>query len=216
LLPVHHRRTLRADGSIVEVLTVFCSVKRRSIQAGLCNDCDLCQIVVLGKNDAPQFVMCEGAPPIAEADPGCAASPHATPVWGAMSSAALCVEPGVRAEDLAKVLVEPTIDCAAVVDEDGLLLGIVARADLMRWQWRDGAPAASVQSLMRPAPRLLAVTPVATAGALMASEGVQAIAVVSSEQRPVVVGVITARDVMAWLAHPPGHPREGRLPGTDA
>jgi CBS domain-containing protein len=216
MLPVQRRRTLRADGSIVEVLLVFCAVKERSVAAGRCNDCDRSQIVVLGRNEVPRFVLCDGAPAIAEADPGCAASPHATPVWGAMSGTSLCVEPEVSAGNLAKVLADASIDCTPVVDEEGLLLGIVGRPDLMRWQWHDGAPAVSVQSLMRRAPRILAVTRVATAGALMASEGIEAVAVVSSEQRPMVLGVITARDVMGWLAHPPGHPREGRLPGADA
>jgi CBS domain-containing protein len=216
LLPVHQRRTLRADGSIVEVLTVFCSMKTRSIPTSSCNDCDRCQIVVLGKDDAPRFVVCESGPPIEETDPGTAPSPHSTPVWGAMSRAALCVEPEVPALGLAKVLVDAAVDCAPVVDRDATLLGIVTRRDLMRWQWRDGSPAVSVHSLMRPARYLLAATPVATAGALMASEGMEAVAVVSSEIRPTVVGVVTARDVMAWFAHPPGHAREGHLPGTDA
>src|SRR5207248_7592826 len=124
------------------------------------------------------------------------ASPHATPVWGAMSSAVLCVEPDVSAGDLAKALIDVSVSCAPVVDTDGFLLGIVARSDLMRWQWRNGAPAVSVQSLMRAAPHILAVTPVATAGALMASDEADALAVVSSEERPIVVGIVTARDVM--------------------
>lgn len=216
LLPVHQRRTLRSDGSIAEALTVFCSVKTRSIPAGLCNDCDRCQIVVLGKDDAPRFVVCESGARIEEADPGTPPSPHAAPVWGAMSSAALCVEPEVPAGDLARVLLDAAVDCAPVVDRDAILLGMVTRRDLMRWQWHDGAPAVSVQSLMRPARYLLAATPIATAGALMASEGMEAVAVVSSELNRTVVCVVTARDVMAWFAHPPSHAREGHLPGTDA
>jgi CBS domain-containing protein len=216
LLPVHHRRTLRADGTIVEVLTVFCAVKGRSIRTGLCNDCHRCHIVVLGRNDSPRFIMCDSVPQNAEADPGVAPSPHATPVWGAMSSAVLCVESDVAAEDLAKVLVDASIDCAPVTDPDGVLLGVVSRLDLMRWQWRDGAPAVSAQSLMHPGRRIVAVMPVATAGALMASEGIDTLTVVASQDRPVVVGTITARDVMAWLARPAGLSREGRLPGADA
>src|SRR5205814_3234201 len=118
-------------------------------------------------------VVCESAAqnPV-DADVG--GSPHATPVWGAMSSAVLCVEAEVSVERLNAMLIDASIDCAPVVDSDGTLLGVVTRSDLMRWQWRSGAPAVPARSVMQSARTVPAVTPVATVGALMASEGIDA------------------------------------------
>jgi len=216
LLPVHLRRTLRADGSVQEAITVFCGPKGRSISTDLCTDCRRCHVVVLGNDDAPKLVVCESGQPARGEDMNAPGSPHATPVWAALSRAVVCVEPDVPAERLNALLAADPCDCAPVVDRNGVLLGVVSRADLMRWQWRNGAPAVAARALMRPALPVPATTPVATVGARMASEGIDALAVVADHEHPVIVGVITARDVMAWLARRAIQAREGRLPGADA
>jgi CBS domain-containing protein len=214
LLPVHLRRTLRADGSIQEAISVFCGRKERSISTDLCTDCQRCHVVVLDSDDAPKFVVCESRQPVKHGDPKAAGSPHATPVWAALSRAVLCVEADVAAGRLNTILADAGCDCAPVVDRDGVLLGVISCADLMRWQWRSGAPALAVSALMRPVRPVPATTPVATVGALMASESIDALPVVESDEHPMVVGVITARDVMAWLARRGTQARERRLPGA--
>jgi CBS domain-containing protein len=209
---VHRRRTLRADGSVQQTITVFCGPKRRPIATDVCADCQRCHVVVLGSDDAPRFVVCESGKPPRDEDPEASGSPHATPVSAALTRPVLCVEADVPAERLNAMLVDAPCDCAPVVDRDGLLLGVVWRSDLMRWQWRNGAPAVAARALMHPVRPVCATTHVATVGALMASKGIDALPVVSSHERPVVVGVITARDVMAWLARRATQAREGRLP----
>jgi len=214
VLPVRVRRTLRADGTTSEVLAVFCTVKERSVPAGLCVDCHRCHVVMLAKDDAPRFVVCESAPGSPPADG--VASPHATPVWAALTTDVLCVEPDVPAASLAEALRDSVLGAVPVVDDGGVLLGIVRRADVMRWQWRDGAPAVLTDALMHRAHPVSALTPVATAAAQMAFDGADAVPVVSAQDRPVVVGIVTSRDVMSWLGRPAAALREVHLPDLDA
>ena len=193
---------------------MFCTVKERSVPAGLCVDCHRCHVVMLAKDDAPRFVVCENAPgsPPAEG----VVSPHATPIWAALSTDVLCVEPDVPAVSLAEALRDSVLGVVPVVDDGGLLLGIVRRADVMRWQWRDGAPAVLTHALMEKVHPVAALTPVATAAARMAFEGSDAVPVVSAEDRPVVVGIVTSRDLMSWLARPAALSREVHVPDLDA
>jgi len=214
VLPVRIRRTLRADGTTTEVLAVFCTIKERSVLAGLCVDCERCHVVVLAKDDAPRFVVCESPPGSPPADG--VASPHATPVWAALSTDVLCVEPDVPAASLVSAVTDSVLGVLPVIDPGGVLLGIVRRADVMRWQWRDGAPAVLAEALMQRAKPVSALTPVATAGAQMAIEGSDAVPVVSAEERPVVVGIVSSRDLMAWLARPARLSREVHMPDLDA
>jgi len=214
VLPVRVRRTLRADGTTSEVLAVFCTIKERSVPAGLCVDCDRCHVVMIAKDDVPRFVVCESGPASPPAD--VVASPHATPVWAALSADVLCVEPDVPAVSLAEAVRESSLGVVPVVDREGVLLGIVRPADVMRWQWRDGAPAVLAEALMQRGHPVSASTPVATAGAHMALEGSDAVPVVSTEARPVVLGIVTSRDLMSWLARPAGLLREVHVPELDA
>jgi len=214
VLPVRVRRTLRADGTTSEVLAVFCTIKERSVPAGLCADCPRCHVVMIAKDAAPRFVVCESVPASPPADG--VASPHATPVWAALSADVLCVEPDVPAVSLAEVVRESSLGVVPVVDRGGMLVGIVRRADVMRWQWRDGAPAVLTDALMEKVHPVAALTSVATVAARMAFEGSDAVPVVSAEGRPVVVGIVTSRDLMSWLARPAGLSHEVHVPDLDA
>jgi len=193
-LPVHSRRTMRADGTIADASSVFCAFKACSVSVDVCAECERCDEIVVPEGErAAQGVRCDAAR--AGPTPEC---------WTAMCNV-FCVDPELSAAKLTDLLMDFSIDAAPVVDEEGMLLGIISRADLLRWLWHDGAPLATVGALMRPALGVSETAPIASAAARLSLLGADALPVISNA-RPAVIGVITAQDVMTWLARRRGGP----------
>jgi CBS domain-containing protein len=195
LLPVVYRRTMRADGTITDAPTVFCEFKACSIAIDVCGECKRCnEIVVPAGERAPQGVRCDAA----GVRPTCADE-----CWMAMCNV-FCVDPELPAARLADLLMDFSIDSTPVVHEEGEFLGMISRADLLRWQWRDGAPPTTVSALMKPVLGVSETAHIATAAAQLALQSVNALPVISDHARPVVIGVITAQHVMAWFGRRKG------------
>ncbi|HSP81009.1 MAG TPA: CBS domain-containing protein, partial [Myxococcaceae bacterium] len=99
-----------------------------------------------------------------------------------------------------------------VLDEEGQLVGVVSRTDLLHPPSEEGeAPplhperaGASAGELMSRAPVVIEEgAPMGRAAALMASSGVHRLIVVASDGR--VVGILTALDIARWVARRAGH-----------
>ena len=156
-----------------------------------------------------------------------------TPVSDAMTADVLCVRETVSIEALSALFLTRGISGAPVVDERGRAIGVVSKTDLVREQYENGQalfdPAASeltaralgddlqvtemtrgtVADVMTPvALTLYAHSPLSRAAALMACERMHRIPVVSEEGK--VVGILTAMDVMRWLAEQDGYVVERR------
>jgi CBS domain-containing protein len=154
-----------------------------------------------------------------------------TPISAIMTREVVCVRPDLSAEALAMLFVERGLHGAPVLDERDELIGFVSTADLLRNRYETGETQeirlrvptdegaqyelgpgfhleeiakSTVRELMMPiAISLDETAPIALAAALMATENVHRIPVVSKKQR--VVGILSALDIMRWLAQEDGY-----------
>ena len=119
-------------------------------------------------------------------------------VRSAMRPAAVAVRRGLSAATAASALRARGHAGAPVVDGEGRPVGWVAEADLLR-----ARPGAKVADAMSHAALAVAETAtLARAASLLASHRLDRIPVVSGDGA--VVGVLSALDVLAWLAVPEG------------
>jgi CBS domain-containing membrane protein len=150
-----------------------------------------------------------------------------TPISGLMSRSVVCAAPDMSIEGLTALLLERGLSAVPVVTQDGRLVGVAAKTDLLREAQDRGddqeriplrmsrgggvrmalgrgfhatcLARATVEEIMTP----LAVTvseavSVAQAAALMTSKHIDHLPVVGPAGK--VIGILTALDVVAWLA----------------
>lgn len=144
-----------------------------------------------------------------------------TPVSAVMTCKALCVRKDHSIEALAALLVTHRISGVPVVDAEGRPIGVVSKTDLVRERHENGDTAAlevahgtssiedgfhelpvsrgTVADVMTPvAISLHEHSSVSCAAALMAMEGLHRVVVVGDDDR--VTGIVTALDIMRWVA----------------
>jgi len=207
-LPIRVRRTIDGDGEMTAVLLVHCEARRRSVLLDECNECGSCEAVHVDPLEEDSWVTCSrvAAGGGATVEESVVPEGDRTPVVSIMGRRVLCVEPETSTALLRDLLLERGLTGAPVVNPDGAVVGFVSRADLLRSQWPGGA--AAVSQIMTP----LAVTvsesaSIAEASALMALEGVCRLPVVNNAMSGKVVGVISALDVLGWIARRCGYLR---------
>ncbi|WNG37946.1 CBS domain-containing protein [Archangium violaceum] len=124
-----------------------------------------------------------------------------------MTQDVYCVGEEMLAEELAELFATRKVSGVPVLDEDERLVGVVSRADLLRASTEEKdtprlhpeRAGATACELMNAAPVVVREgTTVPQAAAVMADANVHRVLVVSSEDR--VVGVLSAMDVVRWLA----------------
>jgi predicted transcriptional regulator len=159
-----------------------------------------------------------------------------SPVSSIMTRRVAVVRDSLSVESLTKFLLEHGITSAAVSDEYGTLVGHVSMIDLVRERYLNGeteedasarkqmrresnenlrsgfhlepAPRARVSDIMMPfVLRLSERASIDEAAAVMAREGVHRILVVSESNT--VVGIVSALDVLKWLAKRDGYAVSG-------
>jgi CBS domain-containing protein len=123
-----------------------------------------------------------------------------------MTRNVLCVRPHLSLDVLTQLFVESQLKAVPVVDETGTVLGIVAEADVqldVQTRSGDARGPRTAADVMMPAPFTLPeYVPVTRAAAMMVFEGVSSVVVVSAADT--VVGVLSASDVLYWLAKADG------------
>jgi CBS domain-containing protein len=117
-------------------------------------------------------------------------------VRAVMRRASVAVRPALAAVTAASALRARGQPGAPVVDGEGRPVGWVGEPELLRA--RSGARV--VEVMTRAAPSISDSAPLSRAAAALASNGVERAAVVASDG--VVVGVLSALDLVAWLAAP--------------
>ena len=129
------------------------------------------------------------------------------PVTSIMSHDLPVVRATTDVDAVTRFLLERSITCAAVSDEHGGLIGHVSMIDLVRERFldadADSSPRATARDIMTPyVIRLPETASIDDAAALMAVENVHRVVIVSATGK--AVGVVSAIDVLRWLAHKDG------------
>jgi len=237
-LDIRTRRILAPDGTEVARLTVFCPRRRLSLEVEECRNCESCEEIVFDPGERNSAVRCKAdfedqpASAVGEFPPqlvsGDARLALRTPVLNLMTRNVICIRSDVTVNELIMTLFENGISGAPVVDADGKLLGIVSKTDLLRDSYekvelaednlgRHGHGGAENHS--RSCVRDLMTTTVsslpesatiAEAAALMALEGVRKVPILDAKEQ--VVGIISASDVLTWLARQAGYVVPSRFP----
>jgi CBS-domain-containing membrane protein len=195
--------------------TVYCTAQARTLELQACEDCPHLVSVMEGEV-GPSAVHCQ-PPRVAQAP---APEPHPdlgplladTRVEEVMTADVYCASEELRAEELVEIFSTRRISGLPILDEDGRLVGVVSRTDLLQPPSDDAqAPPLHPERAGATAGELVHRTPVvieegasmARAAALMASAHVHRLLVVARDGR--VVGLLTALDIARWVARKAGH-----------
>lgn len=216
-------RTRQTDAS---AFSVRCERDGRDIELEVCVACLEFRELVITPSGAPAHIRCQPppAPSGNRALPVC--GPAATTcVRRLMTSPAPMMHDDASADALRSFMVEHAIGAVAVVDADRRPLGVVSARDVLRGDADDafapdeehemesshrhaGAPDPVTAARVRDLVRRTAVVVhqdamLAAASALMVRERVGRLPVVGPDGR--VVGILSAMDVVEWLARSEGH-----------
>jgi CBS domain-containing protein len=223
--PVREQRIVGPAGQEEVRHTVWCTAQGQSVGVAACRHCSRQERVTLDPTGRHSEVVCAMPPPPpvpAEGDP----LRMSAPVSALMARRVISVRAGLPVRAVLMVLVEHGISGAPVVDASGRPVGMVSITDLLREQYDqiedeedellpffareavdrhragdrpEGPEHLTAEDIMTPS--VFFVREEATVGAAateMARRGVHRLPVVSREGA--VVGMISALDVMRWLA----------------
>jgi len=137
-----------------------------------------------------------------------------TPVSAVMTATVTCVDSELDLNEVAGVLKRARLHAAPVVEDAGVLLGVVSQSDLLRGrstddddaEAEDRFPPDSVGLLVEDVmttevAKLAECAPLAEAARVFARNGVHLIPIVSNED--VVVGTLSVMDLVRWIARQP-------------
>jgi CBS domain-containing protein len=229
-----HRVTMLAEESWTSEESFYCPVRDRALSAQECIACRHCRgdgsdaADIAGCAD-PMARRSSGEEMLRAPRPRSLAD--RTPLWRVMRPCVICVRADLGIDTLMSLLVGFELRAAPVVDESGRPVGVVSRSDLVEhWYpsesttparlracgrgtsrgeylgagFHERPPAQTVADvMMHIAFTLCEDTSLSHAAALMAYEAVPRIPVVSFEGK--VVGIVTAMDVVRWLAQHDGY-----------
>lgn len=167
--------------------SVRCPVRGRSAAVEECADCAEGDGVAQDVLARGEWVCCRA--PIATEGQG-----EGPPVRAVMRRTAVALRPGLGGATAAAALRARAQRGAPVVDGEGRPVGFVDEAGLLRA--RAGAKVSD--AMERVAVSVGETAPLSRAAALLVAHGLERIAVVSADG--VVVGVLSALDVVGWLA----------------
>lgn len=191
LLEIRTIEIVSGRGRPFVLSSVRCPARGRSTPVEECAHCDGSDGVARDALSRGAYLACRG--PLAAAGPGVAPGGHAA-VADVMRRTATAVRAGVARGVAADALRARGLAAAPVVDGEGRPIGVVAESDLLRA--RSGAKVAD--AMTRVAISVPEAAPIARAASLMAAHRLERVAVVAAEG--VIVGVLSAADVLAWLS----------------
>lgn len=242
-LRLRTRKIISGNAETAGHTTVFCPRRGTALGFAECMACEHCDGVVPSRNGGGAFLWCRGAPATEPEIPQrFIAAPLAdrVPVRVAMTGNVACVREDVSIETVTALLLERGISGVPVVDADGFPVGMISKTDLVRERYENGEtdqeplrvrtrratydlgdgfhaepmPRATVGDVMMPVVFTLRESDsLSQAAALMAFEGVHRLPVVDVDGK--VAGILSALDVMRWLAQHDGYlvpEREGMAP----
>lgn len=204
-LKVRTRSTVRPGLQVSRHETVHCP--RRDASMSL-RDCLLCvDCEGLRSNQDGILLRCRRSGDLLDRDdrPPVRGKPSAASrlrLSSVMTGDLVCVRPDVRLDALATLLDDRGFGGVPVVDDRGRPIGVVSKTDLVRATPEAGAD--TVADIMTPLTFSLPENAtLSRAAAIMAYEGIHRVPVVAIDGT--VVGIVTAMDVVRWLARHDGY-----------
>jgi CBS domain-containing protein len=191
LLEVRTVEVISGRGRSITLSNVRCPVRDRSTAVEECAHCGRSDGVARDALARGEWLCCRTAVAGEPASGG----PRVREV---MRREAVALRPGVSRAVAADALRARGQGSAPVVDGEGRPVGVVGEAELLR----AGGGAKVADAMVRVALGVAETAPLSRAAALMVSHGVDRVAVVSADG--IVVGVLSALDVVGWLAAPGG------------
>jgi CBS domain-containing protein len=189
LLEVRTVDVISGRGRSITLSSVWCPIHGRARAVEECAHCGKSEGIAQDPLARGRYVACCSAAPEA----GSGAGERAW-VAAVMRRTSLALRPAVSRGVAADALRSRGAAVAPVVDGEGRPIGLVSEADLLRA--RSGARVAD--AMQKVALSVPETAPLGRAAALMAEHRADRLAVVSDDG--VVVGVLTAMDVVGWLA----------------
>ena len=213
-LAVSNVRMLRRGRKEQATATLFCPKDRARRPVAGCYGCPhRGDVRVEGKD---HWVQCLMALP-----PPSPRSPSDAPVSDYMTHNVVCVTPDLSVAELVLLLVEKRLTGAPVVNDQGMVIGVVSQSDLVResydeaeaWVDAEHSPSdrlkgpafeppigSTVAGVMTAAPRVLRESAtLRQAGQVMAQERVHRLPIV--DEQGVVVGILSTLDLARFVAN---------------
>lgn len=189
LLEVRTVDVITGRGRSVTLSSVRCPVRGRATAVEECGHCGDSEGIARDSLARGEYLACRSsiAPEPGDGTVGAR-------VAEVMRPSAVAFRPGVARSVAAEALRTRATPVASVVDGEGRPIGLVSEADLLRA--KTGARVSD--AMAKVALSVPETAPLRRAAALMAEHRSERLAVVSDDG--VVVGMLTAMDVVAWLA----------------
>lgn len=198
-LPLLTLAVVTGDGATATFESVLCPRDGRARAVQECAPCIDALGPVADPSARGRFMACAAiVPGVPARDPEARSAADLTPVAAMMTRAVVALRADVPLAVARAALVDAGSEALPVVDAAGHAVGVVGHRDLAR----AAAPAADARCvadvMSRRVPSVAESAPVSEVAALMTREATSPVAVVSRAGQ--VVGVVTALDVVRWLA----------------
>jgi len=194
--PIHLAIYVGLEGESV-MPYVRCPMRGESVGALECAGCSRLRSLALEPSGGALVCVTEEeapAPFSIDRRADCADAAAHAPIHEMLPGTTTCVKTDVPIDEVRRLMAERGLRAVPVVDADGKLAGMVSRSHLAT-----GATFGVIGDMMASnGNALLEDAPVAHAIALMASEDVREIPIVTSEGH--VVGMYDALDALRWVA----------------
>ena len=191
-LQIRRRTEISRHGLTASFYSVRCPRQRVSIAVGECEHCPQAQGLFIGRNH--DLLLCGAATSTDRERCDLREAAQRTPVSSLMDCDIVCARSDVSLEALRSVLLVRDARDLPVVDQQRRAIGMVSRAELVRHPG-GGTVAEIMAPIAFSVPEDMSI---ASAAALMASGGLQALTV--ADQSGALAGILSSADIADWVA----------------
>jgi CBS domain-containing protein len=199
-LPIRVRRVELGEGQRLESSSVHCPVVDDSVTLDRCAECSRFSAVVSHISEAQSSLLCSVPNSILHTlEPLTGALDHrmaSAKVTEAMATEVVCIDSELGLKEALAILGNSRHRSAPVVDDEGILVGMVCSPDLIQAQSRGGSLV--VEELMvEEVSKLRESDTLLDAARLLSRSGHRDLPVLSRTDR--VVGMLSAADLVRWI-----------------
>lgn len=223
LIRAHLRQTLLAEGDVVPAAFLLCPNEGRMVEMARCATCGHCSKLFVDEHTLAPFLTCD----LPAEHCRWPAGPGAPRVSEALRGEVFCLHPDADLRSCATLFRRLRLDRATVIEDDGAPVGALSRRDLAEAIQQVRASCAheaaakrrgrvgeilsgrSVREVMRPGALTVADdTSLGRAAGLILASNQDEVIVVDALGR--MVGVLSTRDILRFLAEESPPPSPGR------